>query len=88
MLKGRDEGSDVEAAGTDAPLNIAETRTRRLLIVEDDGDLARASQLILAHPFIEVETATNGIEAIRKARRFRPHAILLDVLIPLIDGFR
>jgi DNA-binding response OmpR family regulator len=62
-------------------------RVRKLLIVEDDPDLAKACQLVLAHPEVEITIASNGMEAIRKAQRIRPDLVLLDVELPIVDGF-
>ena len=60
---------------------------RKLLIVEDDPDLAKACQLVLAHEEVEIAIASNGMEAIRKAQRLRPDLVLLDVELPIVDGF-
>jgi CheY-like chemotaxis protein len=60
---------------------------RRLLIVEDEADLRGFLVELFNHPLIVTETATNGIEALVKAREFKPHVILLDVWLPGIDGF-
>jgi len=61
--------------------------SRRLLIVEDDADISSSLALLLAHPSIRIEAARDGVEAIAKARDFRPHAVLLDILLPGMDGF-
>ena len=61
----------------------------RVLIVDDDEDarvlLVRAlgkSTLIL-----EVETAGDGLQAIERVARARPHAVITDVMMPRMNGF-
>jgi CheY-like chemotaxis protein len=60
---------------------------RRLLIVEDDDDL----RSLLAEHFecvgYQVETAPDGNEAIAKAIRLRPDVIVLDLVMPGLDGW-
>jgi CheY-like chemotaxis protein len=60
---------------------------RKLLIVEDEPDIATSLRLLLTHSCVAIEVAVNGIEAIQKARDLRPDVILLDVLLPVMDGF-
>lgn len=59
-----------------------------LLIVDDDDDIREvaAAALELVDGF-RVVTATNGLEAVQQAERHRPDAILLDVMMPGMDGF-
>jgi DNA-binding response OmpR family regulator len=60
---------------------------RRLLIAEDDLELLATLRDFLAHPHVAVETAADGAEAVERAWARKPHAILLDVKIPLLSGF-
>ena len=58
----------------------------RVLLVEDDATLAGAIvELLPAH--YEVSVAYDGPQALAEARRLAPHAVLLDIGLPLIDGF-
>ena len=59
---------------------------RRVLIVEDDPDVASALTLLVAHPRILTEVAPNGVRAITKAREMKPSLILLDVGLPVVAG--
>src|SRR5436853_6189223 len=61
--------------------------TRRLLVVEDDPDVARALEGILAHPLAELEFTDNGGDALDRIRRVKPHLVVLDVKLPVMDGF-
>jgi two-component system KDP operon response regulator KdpE len=60
---------------------------RRVLIVEDEKRMARFIRLNLEHDGFQVFEAIRGKEAIRKAREDLPDLILLDVMLPDIDGF-
>ncbi len=60
---------------------------RRILIVEDERRMARFIRLNLEHDGFQVVEATSGQEAIRQLRDALPDLILLDVMLPDIDGF-
>jgi DNA-binding response OmpR family regulator len=60
---------------------------KKLLIVEDNTDLLELLRLGLKDAGYLVITAANGVEAIQLARNVQPDLILLDVLLPELDGF-
>ncbi|MBC5768042.1 response regulator [Ramlibacter albus] len=61
--------------------------TRTILVVEDSQvDRARLEQLLAANGF-SVATAENGEQALASVKRSKPHAILMDVNMPGMDGF-
>ncbi len=64
-----------------------ERATAKVLVVEDDPNIARLIQLHLAGNGREVLIAQRGDEAIELAQRERPDLITLDILLPDIDGF-
>lgn len=59
----------------------------KILIVDDDLIYIRIYQLKLKSDGHTVETANNGEEAIQKVNEFKPDLILLDIMMPKIDGF-
>src|SRR5690242_3047161 len=59
----------------------------RLLVVEDDAKLGELLSASLRYAGFEVAGARDGREALRLAREFRPDLIVLDVMLPGIDGF-
>jgi PAS domain S-box-containing protein len=61
--------------------------SKRVLVVEDDKDIANLIRLHLAGDGREVLVAQRGDEALEVARRERPDLITLDVLLPDADGF-
>ncbi len=60
---------------------------KKILIIEDDPAISRLVDYTLRHHGYEVTTATNGLEGIRKAHKEGPDLIILDVMLPGMDGF-
>src|SRR5688500_4614885 len=58
----------------------------KILIIDDDGDTRELVQMSLALARMETSTASSGAEGVAKAARDRPDAILLDVMMPFMDG--
>jgi len=58
-----------------------------ILIVEDEQTLQETLAYNLKHQGYSVETARDGKSAIKKARESKPDLILLDIMLPGIDGF-
>lgn len=59
----------------------------RVLVVEDDKDFRDLLVAVLSRASYQVETAGDGFSALEKARRDRPDLILLDVMLPDLNGF-
>ncbi|NPA26913.1 MAG: response regulator, partial [Chloroflexi bacterium] len=59
----------------------------RLLVVEDDQDIATMLKMFFEHEKFQVTTVPTGREAVRKARALLPNLILLDIILPDIDGY-
>jgi excisionase family DNA binding protein len=72
-----------------APHVNATGRPERVLIVDDDTQITRMlSELLRTHaPDVNLEIANDGFEAGAKVESFRPHALLLDLMMPGMDGF-
>lgn len=60
--------------------------TSRILVVDDEPDAVELIAFNLKNSGFEVVTAADGAEAIRKARTHSPDLIVLDVMLPEIDG--
>lgn len=60
---------------------------KKILIVDDDNILRDMYHERLKADGFEIETATNGKEALEKLDSFRPDLILLDVMMPYMNGF-
>jgi two-component system cell cycle response regulator len=62
-------------------------RPERILVVDDHPDNVEIINVRLSSRGFEIETATNGEEALQKVHENPPHLILLDVMMPLMDGY-
>jgi len=58
----------------------------RILLVDDEPDILEFLSYNLHTEGFTVQVARDGIEAVRVARKFLPHLILLDVMMPGMDG--
>ncbi|OII60895.1 DNA-binding response regulator [Streptomyces sp. CC53] len=58
----------------------------RVLVVDDEASLAELLSLALRYEGWEVRSAEDGAGALRTARDFRPDAVVLDVMLPDMDG--
>jgi DNA-binding response OmpR family regulator len=60
---------------------------KKIMVVDDEVDIANLVKLILEPVGFEVEAVCNPSLAIETAKRFRPDAVLLDLLMPVVDGW-
>lgn len=60
--------------------------TTKILVVDDDPDIIEILTYNLSNEGYNVKSASNGIEALKKAKKFIPDIILLDVMMPEMDG--
>ena len=58
----------------------------RVLVVDDEPNLAEVMSSVLRHEGWEVQTAGTGLSAVRMGREFRPDAVVLDMMLPDFDG--
>jgi CheY-like chemotaxis protein len=63
------------------------TPAKRILLVEDDRFLRRAAEVRLRRAGYTVVTAADGEEAIATASAMRPDLVLLDLIMPRMQGF-
>jgi len=59
----------------------------KILLVDDDEDFVEATKLVLESKPYEVIVAYDGDEGLAKARKEKPDLIILDVIMPVKDGF-
>jgi DNA-binding response OmpR family regulator len=60
---------------------------KKLLIVEDNTELLELMRLGFKQAGFSVSTAATGVEALKKARSLAPDLIVLDLVLPELDGF-
>ena len=59
----------------------------RLLIVEDDFDISNMLRIYFSGQEYDVDIAPRGSDALAKTRQQLPHLIVLDIMLPDIDGY-
>jgi len=59
----------------------------KILLVDDDVDLVKVMSGVLESKAYEVIVAYNGQEGLEKARKEKPDLVVLDILMPIADGF-
>jgi len=60
---------------------------KKILVIEDDPATSRLVDYSLRHEGYQVITASNGLEGVRKALSESPDLVILDVMLPGMDGF-
>lgn len=70
------------------PASAAAVRSLHILVVDDNRDTAISMGMLLQLMGHEIRAAHDGLEAVHVAERFRPDVVLLDIGLPLADGYR
>ena len=60
---------------------------KKVLLVDDDAEFCEATKLLLEGKGYEVMVAYDGKEGLDKARSERPHVVILDVMMPKMNGY-
>lgn len=68
-------------------LNFGYMPNRRALIVEDDPAIRKLVEKLLARQKIEIDTAPDGRRAIDKLRTVEYSVVILDLMVPEVNGF-
>jgi len=61
-------------------------RVNRVLVVEDNDDLRLLLREVLDEAGFDVSAASNGAEALARVHEWQPDAIVLDLMMPVMDG--
>nr|WP_204006650.1 response regulator transcription factor [Micromonospora andamanensis] len=77
-----------EAAPGRVELRRPDGEPVRVLVVDDEPTLTDLLSMALRYEGWQVRTAGDGMAAVRAARQFRPDAVVLDVMLPDLDGFQ
>jgi phosphate regulon transcriptional regulator PhoB len=67
--------------------SAAGQRLGRILVVEDEPDVAEMIRYNVSREGYEVAVVKNGADAIERARELRPDVVLLDIMIPQLNGW-
>ena len=73
-------------AARPAPLTRPDGSPVRVLVVDDEPSLSELLSMALRYEGWDVRTAADGLAAVRVARDFRPDAVVLDMMLPDLDG--
>lgn len=60
----------------------------KVLVVDDEADIVSALSIRLKALGYDVITAVDGLDALEKARKEHPDLILLDIMLPKLDGYK
>jgi two-component system, OmpR family, response regulator len=86
----REAGASAVARGStmqeDLPMPDAK-QGNRVLVVDDEPNIVEVISMALRYQGFEVETAATGREAAAAVARFKPHLMVLDVMLPDMEGF-
>src|SRR6267378_3005133 len=74
------------AINRSADMTVANKRMAKILIVDDEPDALELIQFNLQTAGFQVTTAADGDEALKKARATLPDLMILDVMLPEVDG--
>jgi len=61
---------------------------KKVLIVDDEPNIAISVEFLMRREGFEVTVARNGAEGLAKIRELKPDLVLLDVMMPKLDGFQ
>ena len=61
---------------------------QRILVVEDNPEVLKLLELILRRAGYDVTTAVDGLEAVRLYQQDEPDLVLLDIMLPHMDGYQ
>jgi len=61
---------------------------KKILVVEDEPDILKTIKMSLEMEDFEVIEATDGMEALNQARQQHPDLIILDLMLPKMDGYK
>jgi two-component system OmpR family response regulator len=68
-------------------MNTNHSTSHRVLVVDDEPNIADVISMALRYQGFEVETAGDGASALRAVKDFRPELIVLDIMLPDMEGF-
>jgi DNA-binding response OmpR family regulator len=67
-------------------MNMTENHKKRILIVEDDQDMNELITAVLSEAGYETHSVYTGEHGIEKAHQIKPDLVLLDIMLPAMDG--
>lgn len=66
----------------------SQTQKKKVLVVDDSTTIRKTAESMLGKEGYQVETATDGFQALAKIVEFKPDIIFLDIMMPRLDGYQ
>jgi len=60
---------------------------KKILIIDDDSDITEALQRVFETRGFQVKTCSNGLEVMAALLEFKPDLLIMDVMLPGVDGY-
>jgi two-component system alkaline phosphatase synthesis response regulator PhoP len=83
-----DVTQSISIQGKSASDEKTEQQTQRILVVDDEEGIVKLVKMYLEHYHYEVITANDGQEGLEKAKTDKPDLIVLDLMLPKINGYK
>jgi len=83
-----DEVSDNSSDGETGSPGVDATRGFKVMVIDDSKTIRRTAETLLKKEGFEVVTATDGYEALSLIADHQPNLILLDIMMPRLDGYQ
>jgi len=84
----KDEKDKKAEKETCPPYEALGRRVKRILVVDDTEDIVKLVKMYLEHHCYEVIIARDGQEGLEKAKTEKPDLIVLDLMLPKMDGYK
>ena len=82
------EITTVDAVNNSGELDHLKNGKKNILVVDDDPLVVKILREPLERAGYNVNVASHGLEALKKVKERKPDLIILDILMPLLDGFK
>ena len=78
---------DASVGASAATERVTAARTRRILVIDDNRDVADSLAMLMENFEAEVRASYDGASGVEAAAEFRPHIVFIDIRMPEMDGY-
>ena len=86
VLRPSKQANGVSGAFASSPRTTKEMASAKVLVIDDDESIVDLLRAYLAQEGFQVDVARDGVAGLAKARRFQPDVVVLDIMLPGLDG--